>query len=738
MEQQIPCLMLADDLTGACDAGLQFVRAGYRAQVRLSLQGAPIEPGQVLIWDTETRNSTPEEAVALLGAEVEKIDQFSPVIVYKKVDSTLRGPLGAELKTLLDTGGWPFCLLAPAWPQAGRQTLGGHQLVHGVPIGRSEMARDPGAAVGFSSIVDMLVAAGLKAVSLGLDLLSGTAQELAVDISAQVQGGAQVVILDAVEEADLRQWAEAAALLPEKPLLCGAGGWAAHLTAVFDLGPSAQPVQLAERPGGTALFMGTPQVHNKRQLDLLKGQIDWVEWTWPEGRGKPEQILRQLQQNGTGLIRLAGVTDKQAGDRALGEMAAHVRAWLDQEALGGLIASGGGTALTLFQELSATHLQIIAAVEDSVPICRLGGGPYDGLPLVTKAGALGSERALLEAWKTLSQKDKGPLPLLGITMGDAAGVGPEVIVKALASPLVWGLCRPLVIGHPDFLRREIASLGLDLEVIQIQRPEEGAYQPGTIEVWSPVEVGPIELGKVDPKAGRAAVKWVQGGVDLALDNRIDGLVTAPLNKEAMNRAGFAYAGHTELLGERTGSRDYRMMLASPQLTVIHATTHIALADVPERLTCERVQATISLAHQALLDLGKEQPCIAVAGLNPHAGESGLFGQEDSQVIAPAVQWAQKKGWDVQGPLPGDTLFHRAHQGEFAGVVAMYHDQGHIPVKLVAFADAVNVTLGLPIIRTSVDHGTAFDIAGKGVADHGNMIEAITLAGRLAKARKKKL
>ena len=570
---------------------------------------------------------------------------------------------------------------------------------------------------------------------MGLDRLGTEPETLAATIRREARQGVEVVVLDAAAEADLRAVAGAAALLEERPLLCGSAGLAAYLPTAFKLGDISEPVSWEGTGGGIALFMGTPQELSQRQLAVLKAQVPAAEWTWPEELGQVEEVALALQQGGTGIARLAGVADKQAGDLALGEMAARLRQWLDSGIIGGVIVSGGGTALKLVDKLSGEYLEIIAAVEDSLPLCLLGGGPFNGLPVVTKAGALGSERALLHAWERLADST-AEVPLLGITMGDPAGVGAEVIVKALADPSVWRLCRPLVIGHPTFLRREIDRLALEVNVRTIEQPEDGRYEQGTIDVLSPVEVGSIELGKVDPEAGRAAVHWVQSGVDLAMADRLDGIVTAPLNKEAMNRAGFTYAGHTELLGERTGTRDYRMMLASPRLKVVHVTTHIALEKVPRALSLERVGATIALAHQALVDMGVEAPNLAVGGLNPHAGESGLFGEEDRQVIAPAVAQAQKMGVNVQGPLPADTLFHRAYQGEFDAVVAMYHDQGHIPVKLVAFDHAVNVTLGLPIIRTSVDHGTAFDIAGKGVADHGNMIEAIALAGRLAKARKK--
>ncbi len=239
--------------------------------------------------------------------------------------------------------------------------------------------------------------------------------------------------------------------------------------------------------------------------------------------------------------------------------------------------------------------------------------------------------------------------------------------------------------------------------------------------------------EVSPIAGRAAVAYVLRAIDLAV-GQVAGIVTAPLNKEAMNSAGFHYAGHTELLAERTGSREAAMMLVTGNLRVIHVTTHVALERVPGLVTAARLATVFGLAQETLCRLGLQRPRIAVAGLNPHAGEQGLFGRQDREVIAPAVEQARAQGWEFSGPWPPDTIFARASRGQFDGVVAMYHDQGHIAIKMVGFDEGVNVSLGLPLVRTSVDHGTAFDIAGKGIARPISMIQATVLAAQLAGAR----
>ncbi len=327
-------------------------------------------------------------------------------------------------------------------------------------------------------------------------------------------------------------------------------------------------------------------------------------------------------------------------------------------------------------------------------------------------------------------------PLMGLTMGDPCGIGPEVILKALGREESYRVCRPLVIGHPEILKRDMAMAGVQLDVRMVECPEDGAFECGCVDVWCAVDVdvAQITMGEVCAEAGKAAAEWVIHAVDLAMANRIDGIVTAPLNKEAMNLAGYAYAGHTELLAELSGAGRAYLMLASDRLSVSHVTGHIALHEVPNRLTSDLICEVICLTRDALIALGASAPRLAVCGLNPHAGENGLFGREDAEIIRPAVEKAMSKGWRVDGPLPADTTFFKVYHGIYDGVVAMYHDQGHVPAKLVAFDEAVNVTLGLPIVRASVDHGTAYDIAGKGIARAANMLQAIRVGSKLAVQR----
>ncbi|TCV72024.1 4-hydroxythreonine-4-phosphate dehydrogenase PdxA [Neorhizobium sp. S3-V5DH] len=315
---------------------------------------------------------------------------------------------------------------------------------------------------------------------------------------------------------------------------------------------------------------------------------------------------------------------------------------------------------------------------------------------------------------------------IAITLGDPAGVGPEVIVKALNALPEAERRSFTVVGSEEALRRANSACGTSL--LFSPTPKDGAILVDEV----PIEGRLPQIGKVDAAAGDASVRYIRRAVELALSGAVDCIVTAPINKEAMNLAGHHYDGHTGLLAHLTGSKSSFMLLASERLNTIHVSTHVSLRGAIERAKTERVLATIMAGHQHFLRIGKA-PRIAVAGLNPHCGENGLFGTEDTEFLAPAVEQARAKGIDVVGPISADTVFARAYNGAFDLVVAQYHDQGHIPIKLVAFDSAVNVSLGLPIDRVSVDHGTAFDIAGTGKANHVNMLSAISYARLIAGA-----
>lgn len=319
-------------------------------------------------------------------------------------------------------------------------------------------------------------------------------------------------------------------------------------------------------------------------------------------------------------------------------------------------------------------------------------------------------------------------------MGDPAGIGPEVIAKSLSGVHLRNVCRPIVIGSLPVMERTIKALRLKLNVLRVDGHETSMPRRGTVAVLDPLEtpLRTFKPGIAAAETGAASIAFIKKAVELAQIGCIDGMVTAPINKEAINMAGCQYPGHTELLADLTQANESGMMIVGGPLRIMFVTTHVAIKDLSSLLTQAKIEKGIRLAQSALTTLfGINRPRIGVAALNPHAGEHGLFGDEEARVILPAARAAQQQGILASDPLPADTLFGKAAKGQYDGVVALYHDQGLIPLKLVAFGTCVNLTVGLPIIRTSVDHGTAFDIVGKGVADPGSLIEAIKLAAKIA-------
>lgn len=320
-------------------------------------------------------------------------------------------------------------------------------------------------------------------------------------------------------------------------------------------------------------------------------------------------------------------------------------------------------------------------------------------------------------------------PIVAITMGDAAGIGPEVIAKALSEDEMHRICRPLVIGDAKRLKQAIEIVSASLEINIVQSPEGGRYTPGTVNCVD-LDCIPAHLafGEISVAAGEGAYRFIEKATAFAVEKRVQAICTAPLNKAALHAAGHYYPGHTEMLAALTETEEVSMMLMAPKLRVIHVTTHVGLVDAINKIEPGLVERTIRRGDAALRQAGVARPRIAVCGINPHAGEGGLFGyNEEEEKVVPGIKAARSDNINVTDPQPADTLFYRARRGDFDLVVAMYHDQGHGPVKVLGLEAGVNVTVGLPVIRTSVDHGTAFDIAGMGRADAASMVEALRQA-----------
>ena len=340
------------------------------------------------------------------------------------------------------------------------------------------------------------------------------------------------------------------------------------------------------------------------------------------------------------------------------------------------------------------------------------------------------------------------LPIIAITMGDPASIGPEIAVKALLKQNIHDICRPLIVGDAAVFEQIISLLKLPAKVNAISKVADANFAVGTIDVLdlNITDIYKLEFGKINAMCGEASFQAVKKVIELALSKEVDATVTGPINKKSINEAGHHFAGHTEIYAHYSGTKKYAMLLVEDNINVIHVSTHVSLRQACDLVKKERIVQVIELIVDGLKRLGKTNLKIGVAGLNPHAGDSGLFGTEDNLEILPAVEEAKRLGYDVEGPVPPDTMFAKAAMGAYGGVVAMYHDQGHIPFKLAGFkwnaekqmmdsVKGVNITLGLPIIRTSVDHGTAFEIAGKGIASPDAMVLAIESAVQLSKNSK---
>ncbi len=327
-------------------------------------------------------------------------------------------------------------------------------------------------------------------------------------------------------------------------------------------------------------------------------------------------------------------------------------------------------------------------------------------------------------------------PLIAITMGDPAGIGPEVLAKALSLKEIYDICRPAVIGESHVMQGAISLIKKSLKLRPVKKVAETLGQFGTIDILDlhKPDLKEFKIGQVSAACGGAAMEYIEMAMNLALSGEVKAMVTAPINKEATMLAGYEGLGHLEYISKKTNTKESATMLATGNLRCVHLTTHYSLREACDQVTKERVLARLKLTDECFVKWGFGKPRIAAAGINPHAGENGMFGREEIEEIGPAVEEARKLGIDVKGPIPADSVFNRAINGEFDVVLVMYHDQGHIPVKVHGFENSVSVALGLPLLRTSVDHGTAFDIAGKGIAEAQSMVEAIKVAVSLCQGK----
>jgi 4-phospho-D-threonate 3-dehydrogenase / 4-phospho-D-erythronate 3-dehydrogenase len=578
---------------------------------------------------------------------------------------------------------------------------------------------------------------------------------------------ADVLVCDAETDPDLEAIANAAMVLHPATVWCGSAGLARHIPRAARFAPSVPHSDSAtvSVSGPTLFVVGSPANASFEQASALAASADIITITIPPAlvlSAEPAAAVQEfaqrissiLQQGTDVLVRFDCAETCAAEDtRCLTSSLARLVAPCADHA-GALVATGGETARAILDAWGIRQLRLLGEVESGLPWSVTEGWRRD-LIVLTKAGSFGTPGTLLHCRDFLRDLERDtvisgpprtlltsiradmPKPIIAITMGDAAGVGPEIIMKSLAHPEVYRQCRPLVIGDAMRLREagRIVSSQLEVRSLAAGELELAAYQSGIVDCID-LKLIPAGLpwGRLSPQAGDAAYQYLVIAAQIALEGKVAAICTAPLNKEALQAAGHKFPGHTELLAHLTGTPEVSMMLSTPKMKVLHVTTHVGLIDAIARIEPGLVERTIARGHAALLKSGIVNPRIGVCGINPHAGENGLFGYgEEEQKIVPAIAACRARGWNVDGPLPADTLFYRAQRGDFDLVIAMYHDQGHGPVKVLGLESGVNITIGLPVVRTSVDHGTAFDIAGTGKADERSLLEALRQAVQLAPA-----
>ena len=746
-----PPVILADDLSGAAEAAARF---GRGARVALGIPAAALlapGPGRITVVDTDTRARRPEQADRAIEAALGVLDPRLPLV--KKVDSLLRGNVSAELAPLLRRG-W-LVVLAPALPELGRTTVAGVITIDGVALHDTELwmaeATPPPRCIG-----EVLGELPHQLVNLR-DVRGATL----VTRLRETRGS--VAVCDAEDAHDLAAIARAVAEIPSVAIVGSSA-----LCQVLAGSRQAATVGAGASPGRHCLgVVGTASPAVREQTRLLADEfpVTWIELpvdTLVSGtdahRQREADRISQGLADGDVLVTLEPLSTDHprpngpALTQALADIVARSSVRSAEGPTVDLILTGGETARAVLDALGVTHLDVVGQTE---PGAVVSSAP-NGARVATRPGSFGGPTSLVTLRRSLwgsptqdqhddlqrrnamttSEQPITELPLIAVTMGDGAGVGPEVTVVAMLSEEVRATCLPVVIGDANRLQQAAKVLGLSPDIVAITDVSDASNEPNRINV---IDLGllPPDLpwGEVSAVAGDAAYQYIKVAAELAVAGKVQAICTAPLNKEALKKGGHNFPGHTETLAYLTGTPEVSMMLSSPKLRVIHVTTHIGLIDAINRIEPGLVQRTIERGWDALRRAGIDDPRIGVCAINPHAGENGLFGHgEEETKIVPALEAVRAKGIRAEGPLPADTAFYLGGRGDYDLIVAMYHDQGHGPVKVLGIEDGVNITVGLPVIRTSVDHGTAFDIAGKGIVKTESMIEAMRQAVSLAAAR----
>jgi 4-hydroxythreonine-4-phosphate dehydrogenase len=778
----------ADDFSGAAEVGYCFVHHGLTARVLLgsgSAAGTSVthdggasmaDTGtEAVVADTHSRGLSAADAEAVVKDAFSGPEAGSAQVLFKKMDSLWRGNISAETAALarLDY----HVVVAGALPQLQRTVRAGRPFVAGSPLAKTDLWQAEVSAPP-ADVPSLLRPAEPEAVQ-ALDLEAVRSSRVPFRLAEMLEGGRPaLVVADGETTADLEQVVDALLELGftaggRRIVLVGTGGAADILAQRLGAQTARNAQSVAAAPETTAepqeaarpvlAVVGSASRTAQAQLARLEAQGFMVVRLHPLYVGADGAYATQLEETRRALLhgRNVAVTPASATVdpakalrivQALSKFAAQAAKGTNAD----LILTGGETAREVLDAVGRSSLVPLAAVQHGAVLSRADDGTLVG----TKPGSFGDDLALLQLYDeirkhrgqaagapaitlprttsthtgaTMTNESTQSLPYVAVTMGDGAGIGPEVIVPAVLDAGILAECRPVVVGDAVRLRQAAETLGVEVDVQAVTDVEDAVFTPGRVNVID-LHLLPEDLpwGQLSPVAGHAAYEYIRVASELAMGGKVQAICTAPLNKEALHAAGHIFPGHTELLAHLTGTEEVSMMLSTPKIRVIHVTTHIGLMDAIRKINPDLVERTIRRGHEALVRAGIPNPKIGVCAINPHAGENGLFGQgEEAEKIEPGVTAAQADGINAVGPLPADTLFFLAGRGDYDLVVAMYHDQGHGPVKVLGIEAGVNITVGLPVIRTSVDHGTAFDIAGKNIADSRSMVEALHQAAEMA-------
>jgi 4-hydroxythreonine-4-phosphate dehydrogenase len=774
-------LIQADDFSGAAEVGQCFATQGLDTRLLLSAADAgTVADGtatedtdtgsrpDVLVVDTHSRAVTPDVAAAASAAVFGSPAADGARILFKKIDSLWRGNVGPELAALSALG--HHVVVAGALPQLNRTVVGGRPFADGVRLDGTDLWRAE-AAVPPAEIAQLLDTGSSVQLAELSTLRSGG---LPGFLSGRLSRAAPAtVIVDGETPADLEAVADALLDLGfraggRRIVLAGTGGMALLLAAKLG-SSSARNAQMQVSHGlttaggprtvlaavGSASAKAAAQLRNLEAGGFTALRIAPGELQHPGDFRSRLAEAQQLLAAGepAALTVSADVVNPQESGRIVRNLAQLVANAATGPAAADLILTGGETAREVLDALGVRSLTPLASVQHGAVVSLSDDGRLVG----TKPGSFGDSDALVQLYSAIkdlrsststshpSHTPGAPMtsavtateqdtrPFIAVTMGDGAGVGAEVTVGALLDQNAYRDCRPVVIGDVHRLQLGAKALGVEANIVEVEAVGDAVFETGRINVIDPKLLSAdLPWGQESAEAGNAAYHYIRIACELGMAGQVQGICTAPLNKAALHKAGHIYPGHTELLAHFMGVEEVSMMLSTPKVKVIHVTTHIGLIDAINKIEPGLVERTVRRGHSAMQRAGIANPKIGVCAINPHAGENGLFGYgEEAEKITPAIEKLQADGIDARGPLPADTAFFLAGRGDYDLIVAMYHDQGHGPIKVLGIEAGVNITVGLPVIRTSVDHGTAFDIAGKGIVDVRSMIEALRQAAEMS-------